>query len=238
MNWLHDDVFLQGENDRGRAYHQRALPHRLFLVEIWNMSTKSVVVMFALLMGFLAESSSFAYGGSFDLVHFISPGDFAIGLEPELGLSNGASVGANLKYTQGLNELSNVSAILGTSSGRRKFQLGGNMTFDIFPDLESQPGIGIAASTIYYQLPDAGQVELTAIPYIHKTFRVGGGGEVEPFLSVPFGLAFSEGRYSSVSNMSVGSLFKSGENLRFVMELGVAINNSESYFSGGIVYYH
>jgi hypothetical protein len=211
----------------------------------WSVSLPGVRAMLAL--GFLglmtgglllSEKVSYAFAGTFDTVHYLSPGDFAIGVAPELGLSNGANLGANIKYTQGLNELTNAAAILGVSNGERKFRLGGNVTFDIFPDMDGQPGIGIAGSGMYYQLAKTGLVELTAIPYVHKTFHVGGGDEIEPFLSVPVGMAFSEGRYKALSSVNVGALFKNADNFRYVVELGVALNNTESYFSGGIVYYH
>jgi hypothetical protein len=35
----------------------------------------------------------------------------------------------------------------------------------------------------------------------------------------------------------VGSLFKRGESIRYVTEVGININNSNTYVSGGIVYY-
>lgn len=196
--------------------------------------------VFPVLIGGLAflggEASSVA--GVFDLVHFLEPGDFSLGLEPQLNLSNGTGLGANLKYTQGLNEFMNVAGILGTSSGERKFRLGGQLTFDFFPDVEGQPGIGVTTSAIYHRFTEYGQMEFMAIPYIHKAFRSSNNEEIEPFLAVPVGVALSQGRYQAMSSVSLGSLFKSSEHLRFVLEMGVAVNNSQSYLSGGVVYYH
>lgn len=177
------------------------------------------------------------WAGVFNLAHFVYPGEFALGIEPELTLSSGAGLGVNFKYTQGLSNLSNFTALIGTGGGPRKFRVGGNFTLDFFPDLQGQPGIGLAVQGIYYRLVDTGQFEFTGVPYIHKSF-VSNGNEVEPFLAIPFGLAFSDGRYKSISSISIGSMFKSSENLRYVIEVGVAIANTESTVSGGIVYYH
>lgn len=179
-----------------------------------------------------------SYAGVFDVVHFLESGDFSLGLEPQLSLTSGAGIGANLKYTQGLNEFMNVAGLLGTSSGDRKFRVGGQLTFDFFPDIEGQPGIGVTTSALYHRFTEYGQLELTAIPYIHKTFKIGRGEEIEPFMAFPYGMALSEGRYRSISTVSLGSLFKSSEHLRFVLEMGVAVNNMQSYISGGVVYYH
>ncbi len=176
--------------------------------------------------------------GVFGTPRFISPGSGAIGFEPELILSNGAGVGANVRYQYGLTDLNNVQAILGTGSGPRKFRVGGNATFDFFPDVEGQPGIGIATQAIYYRLKEGrGMLEVTAIPYLHKAF-ISGSNEIEPYIAIPFGGNFSEGRYEATSTFSVGSMFKSTESIRYLVELGVAINHAESYVSGGLIYYH
>lgn len=178
-----------------------------------------------------------AQAGVFNLPHFVQPGSFAIGLEPELTLSNGAEIGINLKYTHGLTDLVNVQGVLGTGSGDQRFRAGGSLVFDFFPDIEGQPGIGIATEALYYRVPNAGLLQVRAIPYIHKTF-VNQGNEIEPYFSIPFGLAFSSGEYQAVSNIAIGSMFKNVEHLRYVLEVGVAINNAETYVSGGLVYYY
>jgi hypothetical protein len=178
----------------------------------------------------------------FNTPHFVAPGDWAVGLEPVLVLSDGAGVGINARYTQGITDLLDASAIVGTGSGPRRFRIGGNVVFDVVPDLPGQPGIGIAGQAVYYRLPDSGQLETTAIPYIHKAFPVategGGTAEVDPFIAVPVGIAFTDGTYHAISNVSIGASFKNVEHLRYIFEFGVNINHSESYFSGGIVYYH
>jgi hypothetical protein len=75
------------------------------------------------------------------------------------------------------------------------------------------------------------------MPYLHKTFATS-GGDVEPFFSVPFGMAFTSGRYQAISSLVVGSMFKNSEHIRYSIELGIAINNTDSYVSGGLTYYH
>ena len=37
-------------------------------------------------------------------------------------------------------------------------------------------------------------------------------------------------------NATVGSSFKATEHFRYVIEFGIAVNNSETYLSGGIAY--
>jgi hypothetical protein len=178
-----------------------------------------------------------AHAGVFNTPQFQPPGEWSLGLEPEFILTNGAGFGANLRFQQGLTELNTVNAIIGTGGGPRRFRFGGNLTFDFFPDVQGQPGIGLATQAIYYRVPGMGRLELTAIPYLHKTFATG-GGDVDPFFAVPFGMVFSEGRYQAISTVAFGASFKNSEHIRYIAELGVAVNNMESYLSGGVVYTH
>jgi hypothetical protein len=148
-------------------------------------------------------------------------------------MTNGAGIGANIKYTYGLSSLSNLQGIIGTGGGPRRFRLGAAMTFDFFPDLEGQPGIGIAAQMIYYRLPNSSQLETTAIPYIHKAYD-NDGNVIDPFVAVPIGLGFSDGKYSVLATLAIGASLHQSESVKYIGEIGIAINRSESYISGGI----
>jgi hypothetical protein len=203
--------------------------------------TRSVILPLFALVALLPLSRS-AQAGVFNIPHFVTPGEFAVGIEPELTLSSdvgsGAGLGVNAKFTAGVSELSNLTGIIGTGGGPRKFRVGGNYTFDFFPDIAGQPGIGIALQGLYYRVPDRGQLELTGIPYVHKTFVTGEKNEFEPFVAVPVGAAFSQGEYHAISSVVVGGIFKNTENFRYIMEFGIAVNRADTYLSGGIVYYH
>ena len=208
-----------------------------------------VLTTSAFIAGLLAPVAVFA--GFANTAHFVQPDHFSIGIEPELTLSNGAGVGGTLRYTHGLNDLSNASLLLGTGTGVRKFRVGSQLTFDFFPDTANQPGIGLALQAVYYRMgfhgaagapatenePTFGRLELTPMPYVHKNFG-SPGGEFEPYLSFPFGWAFTEGQYQSISQLVLGSMFKAGEHFRYSLELGVAVNHTESYFSTGVMYYY
>lgn len=193
-------------------------------------------------------SSSFA--GVFQTPHFVETGLFSVGLEPELMLDSGAGLGFNLKYTHGITDLNNLSLLVGSGLGERKFRIGTDFTFDIFPDVEGQPGIGISAQLLYYRLrqvndTDAGRtvnrtwrIDASVAPYVHKTFSPK-KSEIEPFVSVPIGLTFDpDGNYQTKSTLAFGSMFSSDPKFRYNFEVGVAIERSESYFAAGFTYYH
>jgi len=191
-------------------------------------------------VGGLVETtlSTSSLAGVFNIPHLVSPGEFAIGIEPEVLLSGAGSLGLNLRYTQGISDMSNLVGIIGTGGGPRQFRFGGAYTFDFFPDLENQPGIGLAVQGLFVQTQTAGSYEFTGVPYVHKSFKTT-LGEIEPFLGIPVGIALSSsGTYQGIVNLALGSLYKHNENLRIVVEIGIGMANVSSTISGGVVYYH
>lgn len=179
-----------------------------------------------------------AMAGVFNLTQFNEVGAWSIGVEPEITLTNGAGLAGTAKFSYGLNEISNLQIGAGHGSGPRQFRIGGAFTFDFIPDIESQPGIGLALSAYFVRVATLGQVELTALPYIHKQFDTG-AGKVDPFLSIPVGFAFKDNsRYVSVAQAAVGATFHTNPQFRYTVELGIAINNTDSYVSGGVTYFH
>ena len=202
------------------------------------VAERSPIAVFAGLgaLGLALGLASQAHAGVASTAHFVEPGYAALGLEPEVTLTDGAGMGLNARFTYGMNDLSNLTLIGGSGGGPRRFRLGANASFDLFPDMEGQPGVGIAAQTLFLRTPEGGRLDAQAMPYIHKSFSTP-GGEVEPFLTVPFGLSFLTNTYRPVTSLVIGSLFKRGESIRYVTEVGININNSNTYVSGGIVYY-
>jgi hypothetical protein len=216
------------------------------------MRTPRIATLVLLAAGCLFETlvGTQASAGIFNTVHFVDPGKIAIGVEPEFTLSDGAGLGFNGKFTEGVSDLLNIAEIVGTGGGPRQFRIGFDADFDFFPDVDRQPGIGLLMRTIYYRIPDSligiddnentGRLELTAVPYLHKAFAKGSGDAketVDPFIAVPVGLAFTSGHYHGTSQLVIGSLFQSNEKIAYSMELGINMNNTETYISGGITVY-
>jgi hypothetical protein len=186
---------------------------------------------------FLALSPA-AEAGIFNMARFVDQGQNAFGFEPEAVLTNGGGVAANLRYTQGVSELNNAFALLGTGTNIRTFRIGGGMTFDFIPDVEGQPGLGVGLQGIYYRYRGSvGQLETSVVPYVHKMFGNGKGSTIEPFLAVPFGPAFRSGEYFWQTQVALGAIFHQGQSaVRFIGEVDVDVNKSESVISGGILY--
>lgn len=177
--------------------------------------------------------------GVFNLTQYVEQEHWAMGIEPELQLSGGSGLGGMAKATYGINALSNAQIGVGSGSGERTFRISGAMTFDIVPDLSNQPGIGIAAQTAYInRRVGAGRAEITAFPYIHKSFESAQQGRVDPFIAVPFGFGFSDGRYDTIASLNIGTNIIANANLSYTVELGINLRGQETALSGGFTYFH
>lgn len=194
----------------------------------------------------LVGQGAVARADVFNLPHFVSAGEFALGIEPELTLSSGAGLGVNARYTQGLTDLLNVSGMIGTGGGPRQFRAGADLDFDFFPDIEGQPGVGLGTRALFVRIPTpgsadpaavSGQVELTAIPYVHKAYK-SGTTVIDPFFSIPIGMSFLSGQYQGLSTAVIGAMIKGAEHVWYNTEFGIAINHTETYFAAGVAYYH
>jgi hypothetical protein len=173
----------------------------------------------------------------FNTAHFVEPGKMAVGAEPVITTSNGAGVGVNLDYIQGIDELMDAVAIIGTGTGPRRFRVGGGLSWDVFPDVDKQPGIGVLSTAVYYRLPTNGELDLTGAPYIHKAFVLQDKSEIEPYVAVPLGLGFQSATYKWIGQFVIGTMYKNSEKFRYSGEFGINMNNSETYISAGVTYY-
>lgn len=190
--------------------------------------------------------SAHATVGVTNTVHYTAPGKTTLGLEPVITFNRGSGIAGNLRFNYGLSDLSNINLLVGSGGGSRNFRFGGNLTFDFFPDIQGQPGIGLAAQGIYYRVGSPtvadssatlGLLDLSLIPYIHKTIKMSGSDEIEPFFAVPFGLQLSDGRYQGAGSLVFGTLFTNHPKFRYSMELGIGVSsNTQSYFSAALIY--
>lgn len=178
-----------------------------------------------------------AHAGVFNIPYFTQPEHFSLGLEPELTLTDGSGLGLNVKGTYGLNDLMNLQGTIGTGGGPLGFRIGAAAIFDFFPDLEDQPGIGLATQLMYYRVPkDLGLVDFRVIPYVHKSFK-STSSTFEPFIAFPIGFGILDGDSMGLSQLVLGSIFHSTESMLWSVELAVPINNTDTQFSGGVTFY-
>lgn len=182
-----------------------------------------------------------AHAGVFNIPQFVDYQSWAVGIEPEMTLSSfgdrGSGIGLNAKFTYGITPLSNLQVGVGTGSGPRGFRLGGTYTFDFIPDIEGQLGAGLALQAYFYKLKGSvSQTETTIYPYIHKMIHSASGFNYDPYVALPYGLAFVGGTYRSVLQAVFGTYFKTSEHFGFNGEIGINLKDTDTYLAFGINY--
>jgi hypothetical protein len=200
---------------------------------------KNLSSVLALVLFLLASNAS---ASVFTIPQFVEYKSWAVGLEPEATLSSsslapGEGVAFNAKFTYGITPLSNLQIGVGPGSGNKTFRFGGTYSFDFIPDLSGQIGAGLAAQAYYFNLRDSsGKTEIQAYPYIHKRFTSSSGLDFDPFIAMPFGMAFVDGNYQTVWQLAFGSYFRSSEHIGINSELGLNLKNTDTYLSFGVTY--
>ncbi len=178
-----------------------------------------------------------------NLPRWIPQHSFSLGLEPtvifasHLAPTSGVGTAIKLQWVHGYTDLSNVMLNIGTGNGPYGWQLGGGMTFDFFADNQNGPGAGLALTARFLRLPSGLSFEPALVPYVHKTLKTN-SIPIEPYLAVPTNLSLSNGRYSTLVTLVLGSYFHHTQTLVTSCELGVSLSNATTYFSGGLTYYH
>jgi len=179
-------------------------------------------------------------GGILQSPHLLSPGEFAIGIEPEVLIYTRndtlrADLGVQLKYTHGLNNYCDGTLIAGTGNGLRKMRFGGNIKFEVLSDLEYWFGIGTVMQGLYLRRLETHSFEASLTPYLHRP-QLYQDHLIHPFLAFPLGIHFIEDSYQFQYGLSVGCAFLHNEHFRTYLELGINWKANVS-LSGGFVYY-
>jgi hypothetical protein len=188
----------------------------------------------------LASATGFsrsAQAGVFNLPQFVEFQSWAVGMEPEVTLTSGGGFATNFKFTYGITPLNNIQAIVGFGSGARGFRVGGAYTFDFIPDLEGQIGFGVYLQGVYYKLRGAvSSTEVTLTPYIHNAFETSSGTSFDPYIALPVGIDFILGTYNTIAQLVLGSYFPTSQHFGFNAELGLNLNQTDSYIAVGVTY--
>lgn len=168
---------------------------------------------------------------------FLLPGLWTLGVETDVIFqSNSAGLGVQARYMHGLSDLMNIGGYVGTGSSGRGFRFGGHATLDFFPDTDQQLGIGMGGQVGYVATAAGAQVDVRAIPYIHRRLT-SKRNEIEPFGGISIGPTFGLAGTVIGATAVAGSLFEVYSQLVFTVELGVGIANEQTYLAGGLTYF-
>ena len=198
--------------------------------------SRTLASAFAFAFATLAASTSQAYFSTIDTGELIAPGHYQVGLEPQLILSNFSGLNAVGRFDAGINEDSNVRAILGF--GKVDYQVGGFYKYVPFPDTRTQPAIGGEVGLLLARVNGNTENSIRLHPLVSKKLETE-VGDVTPYGSIPFGITWRSTGETLVPAQLVGGAElrpMNHKDLSFFAELGLNLNNAFGYISGAIAW--
>ncbi len=176
-------------------------------------------------------SSELQASSLFGAPEIVNPGDLAIGLNGEALLSTPPSEGVELRVKYGVTPSMNSEIIVGPGSDHRKFRVGVQNVFSVFPDMYGQFGVSAILSGLYLRRAARSVAVLTAGPMIHE--RVNGAIPLNFYFAWPFEIEFDRGRYFTGSQLVFGAVGGLGQWFMST-DLGLGFAGRESYLALGV----
>ena len=196
------------------------------------------IFIFALTIAGLSLNapSAQAYFSTLDTGDTLGANKYDVSIEPQFILDRYDGVNLNGRFDVGINEESNMRAIIGF--GKVDFQAGAMYKYIPFPDTPSQPAIGIEAGAIFAHVQNASEFDLRLHPLVSKKVKI----EEYSFNfygSIPFGVNFRDGSAYYPIQLAAGTEWKipKHENFSVMSEIGLNINAAFGYISFAGVFY-
>ena len=153
--------------------------------------------------------------------------------------SDDGGVGAQVRYTQKLNNLVTFDAGLGIGGGDRSQRLFVGADYELYPDYLNQPKISVRTSILRAEEFEATKTQFAIAPTLSKGF-VFWGEEAFPYVSIPLGLNLNSenNTYDSMLSLNVGINgrlpIEGYRHLNGSLELQAGIQNSFTALVAGI----
>ncbi|PIU00920.1 MAG: hypothetical protein COT74_03190 [Bdellovibrionales bacterium CG10_big_fil_rev_8_21_14_0_10_45_34] len=174
--------------------------------------------------------TSLGYFSTMDTGEVLPSNNYRIQLEPQLITTAPSGLNLNARFDAGVNESSNVRAILGF--GRTDFHWGLMYKWVPIPDYEGQPALGIMGGFEWARDDDKSVLTARIHPIISKEFGTD-IGKLTPYASVPIGLSGGDGSSKTPIQLALGTGWKPTDlnKVSFLAEAGLELNDSFSYVS-------
>ncbi len=176
----------------------------------------------------------------FDSADFIGKGSHSAGVFGDIVLSNPSGEGIEGRYKWGLDDYLNLEALVGAGSDTRKFRAGGQVDYNILPDVAGQPGISAIGGGMLLKRDVENEtktgVRFTLTPLIHKGVDGLNGLPMLLYLGIPWSLTFQSGSYVASSEVGFGALVDIDHDHSWFVdsEAGFTLAKGESYIMIGV----
>jgi hypothetical protein len=194
------------------------------------------------LASFLLSSTCWAYYDVLDTGETLAPGKYKLSSGVQALTSTG---GGNLDamIDMGFQDEFGVRGIVGF--GRTDYSLGAMFKWIPIPDVDNQPAVGFNIGLLYGKWNDSRDLTLRWEPLVSKKF-VMDVCTLTPYASIPLGIRTRTSDSRDVNTDTripiqfvAGSQVKvqKWENLQFMGEVGVDLDQAYSYITVGAVWY-
>jgi hypothetical protein len=190
-----------------------------------------------LLLGLVTLSTAaFGYQSVIDTGEIIPEGTFKMGGEVQFAGGDFSGTNELIRLDAGVNDSSNVRAILGT--GSMSFNGALYYKYVPVPDIGNQPALGLTTGFEYGYYNPYNEFSLETKPMISKKLHTVEAGALTPYLAVPVGVTFGTDRTRLFTQLAVGTYWQpetTGQ-FSFYGELGFNIANAFDYVSFAFAY--
>ena len=183
-------------------------------------------------------TASQAYPSVLDTGDILKQKTYRVTVVPQFLFTENVGVNLGSRIDFGLNKVSELGALVGF--GASGFQLGSYYKLVPFPDLDSQPAVGLKVGFDYARKNSTNSLALRAIPLLSKKFKTN-FADFNVFSSLPISFHTSDVSDGSWSIQLVGGTeinFPQLEFMNFAAEIGLLSGGTQSsYISFALVLY-
>lgn len=185
---------------------------------------------------------AFAYYSVMDNAEVMPSGHYKVTGESQF-LTDGGSMNFAGRFDAGINEETGVRAEVGF--GDTDVSAGAYVKFVPYPDYGKQPAIGMNLGVLYGRDGSNSEMSIRLEPLISKKFEMNFGA-LTPYGSLPVSVRRRDGnRYANDRNDVTLQLVAGTQvylknvlqNIQFLAEVGLDLNEAPAYFSIGAVWY-
>lgn len=161
--------------------------------------------------------------------------DYQFGFEPQILTNRGGGANATGFFDAPFNDSTVGRLWLG--AGAVDFNFGGTVKYVPFPDVDTQPGIGIRGGAFYSRKDDINMLTLQIAPLFSKKVQTESGLFI-PYAAIALNMNNTKDRNFTGSQMVLGTEFKTPEipSMYFGAEVGLDLSESFSYISGTVTF--
>lgn len=180
------------------------------------------------------SASSWAYYPTMDTGELLKSGEHRVSLEPTIVFNDLNGYNQIIRFDLPANESGNFRTLIG--AGAVGFQAGAFYKWIPIPDYQKQPAIGLLGGLIYARDEGINYLNLRLHPLASKKLPTDDAGLFTPFVALPFGVTFTDGKTRLPFQLALGTEWQPAnlKRVSFMTELALNLHESYSHIAIGV----